>query len=84
VLASDTDASCSVVTNATTLAHQGRRGGVHPITASVDGGRSATGSITAAVGGEPTFTGTRLGGTVAPMVSGLERLTRGSDGGDPD
>jgi hypothetical protein len=31
VLASDTDASCSVVTT-TTLAHQGRRGGVHPIT----------------------------------------------------
>jgi hypothetical protein len=34
VLASDTDVSCSVVTNTTTLAHQGRRGGVHPITAS--------------------------------------------------
>jgi hypothetical protein len=31
VLTSDTDAS-SVVTNTTTLAHQGRRGGVHPIT----------------------------------------------------
>ena len=27
------DASCSVVTNTTTLAHHGRRGGVHPITA---------------------------------------------------
>ena len=33
VLTSDTDAACSVVTNTTTLAHQGRRGGVHPITA---------------------------------------------------
>src|SRR5215469_12888938 len=32
VLASHTDASCSVVTNTTTLAHQGRRGGVHLIT----------------------------------------------------
>src|SRR6516162_266958 len=34
VLASDTDASCSVVTSTTTLAHQGRRGGVHLMTAS--------------------------------------------------
>src|SRR5947199_8226774 len=30
------DASCSVVTDTATLAYQGRRGGVHPITASVD------------------------------------------------
>ena len=32
MLASATDASCSVVSNTTTLAHQGRRGGVHSIT----------------------------------------------------
>src|SRR5215831_13371904 len=36
VLASVTDASCSVLTNTTTLAHQGRRGGVHPITVWVE------------------------------------------------
>jgi hypothetical protein len=35
-------------------------------------------------GGEPTFAAKRLGGTVKPIGSGLERLTRGSDRGDPD
>src|SRR5262249_13869225 len=44
VLASDTDASCSMVTDTTILAHQGRRGGVHPITARLTGGRYLTGS----------------------------------------